>query len=177
MSITEQYNQELYHYGVKGMKWGVRKAYKQRDNIVRKHDKYVDKYQKAKSKGQVKKAAKYESKAWKERAKFEITQQKIRDLDPERTKKAEDFVKQLMSESQGKTTSPTTSASGSTKGRKRYFEMNEVERQRFDDNYTKKRKQLIEQYRAATDDVEKARIEKKVNKLEIDYLDEVEQDW
>ena len=25
MSITEQYNQELYHYGVKGMKWGVRR--------------------------------------------------------------------------------------------------------------------------------------------------------
>lgn len=26
MSITKQYNNELYHYGVKGMKWGVRKA-------------------------------------------------------------------------------------------------------------------------------------------------------
>ena len=26
MSIMEQYNNELYHYGVKGMKWGVRKA-------------------------------------------------------------------------------------------------------------------------------------------------------
>ena len=25
MSITEQYNNELYHYGVKGMKWGVRR--------------------------------------------------------------------------------------------------------------------------------------------------------
>ena len=25
MSVTEQYNQELYHYGVKGMKWGVRR--------------------------------------------------------------------------------------------------------------------------------------------------------
>ena len=26
MTPTEQYNQELYHYGVKGMKWGVRKS-------------------------------------------------------------------------------------------------------------------------------------------------------
>lgn len=26
MTPTEQYNEELYHYGVKGMKWGVRKS-------------------------------------------------------------------------------------------------------------------------------------------------------
>ena len=31
MSITEQYNNELYHYGVKGMKWGVRKKYTYKD--------------------------------------------------------------------------------------------------------------------------------------------------
>ena len=28
MTPTEQYNQELYHYGVVGMKWGIRRAKK-----------------------------------------------------------------------------------------------------------------------------------------------------
>ena len=28
MTSVEQYNKELYHYGVKGMKWGVRKTYR-----------------------------------------------------------------------------------------------------------------------------------------------------
>ena len=27
MTLKEQYNKEPYHYGVKGMKWGVRKEY------------------------------------------------------------------------------------------------------------------------------------------------------
>lgn len=42
MSITEQYNQELYHYGVKGMKWGVRRAEKKADNYRAKIKKYSD---------------------------------------------------------------------------------------------------------------------------------------
>ena len=55
--------------------------------------------------------------------------------------------------------------------------MNDAERQKFDDNYTRKRKRLIDQYKAATNDSEKARMEKQVDKLESDYLDEVERDW
>lgn len=38
MTPTEQYNHELYHYGVKGMKWGVRKAVpRYGKRMVRKH--------------------------------------------------------------------------------------------------------------------------------------------
>lgn len=37
MTSTEQYNQELYHYGVKGMKWGVRRA--QRREAISKYRK------------------------------------------------------------------------------------------------------------------------------------------
>lgn len=40
MSITEQYNKELYHYGVKGMKWGVRRAEKKADSYRAKIKKY-----------------------------------------------------------------------------------------------------------------------------------------
>lgn len=34
MAIVKQYNQELYHYGVKGMKWGVRKGYQYKDGTA-----------------------------------------------------------------------------------------------------------------------------------------------
>ena len=37
MTSMEQYNQELYHYGVKGMKWGVRRA--QRREAINKYRK------------------------------------------------------------------------------------------------------------------------------------------
>lgn len=117
-----QCSSEMYHHGVKGMKWGVRryqpysdgsygkygeklqkavalaergdaksynKALKKIDFIrgdsssksvesKEKHDKLVDKYNLAKMAGNEKKAAKYESKAWKERANYEIHQANLK---------------------------------------------------------------------------------------------------
>ena len=180
MSITEQYNNELYHYGVKGMKWGVRRARKQQATALRKHNQYMTKYQKATSKGDSKKAGRYASEAWKQRAKLELATKKIRELDPDSYKKAEEKVRQWIADSQAKSStssSTNSSTSGTSKQKKRYIEMNEAERQKFDDNYTNKRKRLIDQYKSATSDSEKERIRKRVDQLENDYLNEVEQDW
>lgn len=46
MAFIERYNQELYHYGVKGMKWGVRKSYRStgiRAALARRSNDKVDK--------------------------------------------------------------------------------------------------------------------------------------
>ena len=207
MSIMEQYNSELYHYGVKGMKWGVRRAIKQRDKIVRKHDKYVDKYQKAKAKGAIARAAKYEGKAWKERLKFEMKQQKIRDLDPERTKKAEEFVKQLMGDaSQTKTTATTTSSTTNntlsknqetlkkagidpywapegkirlkqTTNKTPYYALDEKSRAAVDADYQSKSQAVLKRYKSATTEAAKRKAEQEHYELETEYQNIVERDW
>lgn len=74
----------LAHYGVMGMKWGVRKSIRRLNSFSRhasridykvkktenKYNKLVTKYQKAKNKGLDDQASKYESKAWKQMGKL-----------------------------------------------------------------------------------------------------------
>lgn len=42
MSIIKDYNEELYHYGVKGMKWGVRRAKRLKSVYSNKAEKQID---------------------------------------------------------------------------------------------------------------------------------------
>lgn len=42
MSFVEDYNKELYHYGVKGMKWGVRRAKRYVDTSITKANRKIN---------------------------------------------------------------------------------------------------------------------------------------
>jgi hypothetical protein len=66
MYTNEQYNQELKHYGVIGMKWGVRRAKKKGTNYSYKSidtKYYEQRASKARAKGNEKRATKFETKA------------------------------------------------------------------------------------------------------------------
>ena len=77
---------ELYHYGVKGMKWGVRRNIRKQQELInkayRKASYYTRKSEKAKARSNSAKYEKYQSKAWKEVVKIVDAQQKIVALNP-----------------------------------------------------------------------------------------------
>lgn len=83
---------ELYHYGVPGMKWGQRKAIKLQnriDKINSREDKYRDKILNARSKNRAKIALKYDKKIEKAKAKGD---QRLVDVRKENQKaKIKDF--------------------------------------------------------------------------------------
>lgn len=67
MSIIEQYNNELYHYGVKGMKWGIRKnpveAYNKASRKLDKLNKRVERSE-SKMNRKIRKADRNLTKPW-----------------------------------------------------------------------------------------------------------------
>ena len=159
---------ELYHYGVKGMKWGVRRNLRKQQALsnkaYRKASYYTSKSEKAKMKGDSAKYEKYQSKAWKEVAKIAVAQQKIKDMDPRSIDAGKKFV------------STISNTRNTTSGKTPYHAKSEQERNRIDSNYQNQRKKLVAQFRNATTESEKQRIMAKVDKLENDYLDMVERD-
>ena len=78
--IHKDYANELYHYGVKGMKWGVRRASRLQNkaNVARASAEEWDELARnASSKGKLKKAAKYQANAADDRAAANRYQQKV----------------------------------------------------------------------------------------------------
>lgn len=182
------YDDELYHYGVKGMKWGVRKSdYK---SMTRKQRKEVRKKYYDTPEGKISRATtigtilagplggviagsiankKYNSDS-------------IRASASKGKKFIDDNANKKVSELSNKTESKRVSdiksrVTGRKENGKPAFLMSQKEMDEFSARYEQRKNALSKRYKNATDAAEKQRILKEADRLEDDYLSVVEQDF
>ena len=173
---------ELKHYGVKGMKWGVHKSvYKSMNKQQRKAQR--QKYKQT-PEGRIERATKigtYLGGPLGGVIANRLASKRVGDISPKTIEKGKNAIEKNNSipvKTESKRVSDIKSrVTGKKENGKPGFLMTSQERDDFEARYMERRKQLGDQYKAATDAETKKRIMKQYDRLEEDYLSVVEQDF
>lgn len=188
-TFVEVSDDELLHYGVKGMKWGVRKE----------EYKAMDRQQKKKTREEYYQTP--EGKRYKNIrntvigtllagpiggvAVGLITAHRNGSLQKS-VSNGKEYVENLVTKKEITVTNKTESkrvaaikerVTGKKSDGKPIFLMNDQEREQFDAQYETRRNDLIKRARNASNESTKARLFDEIDRLENDYLDIVEQDF
>ena len=173
---------ELYHYGVKGMKWGVRKSeYRSMNRAQRK--KQRQEYNKT-PQGRIERATKIATILGGPIAGIiagSITAKRVRDVSQKTIDKGKDAVEKISSvanKTESKRVAELKSRiTGKKENGKPAFLMSEEEFKDLDNIYMQRRKELGDKIKAAKNVETKNRLIEQADRLEDDYLSIVEQDY
>lgn len=183
-------NNELYHYGVKGMKWGVRKSeYRAMNRAQRK--KQRQEYNKT-PQGRIERATKIATilggpiagiiagGITAKRVK-DVSQKNVDDVSQKTIDKGKDAVEKISSvanKTESKRVAELKSRiTGKKENGKPAFLMSEEEFDDLDNIYMQRRKELGDKIKAAKNVETKNRLIEQADRLEDDYLSIVEQDY
>ena len=178
---------ELYHYGVPGMKWGVRKSvYK---SMTKGQRKAAKKQSLSTPEGKVKRATTIGTLLGGPLVGVIAglaTNKKVGGISEGVGAKgktavdrnADKKVSELSTKTESKKVADIKSrVTGKKENGKHAFLMNEQELKDFSDQYERRKSSLASQYKNAKDSASKKRIVEKMDRLENDYLNVVEQDF
>ena len=178
---------ELYHYGVPGMKWGVRKSvYK---SMTKGQRKAAKKQYLSTPEGKVKRATTIGTLLGGPLVGVIAglaTNKKVGGISEGVGAKgktavdrnADKKVSELSTKTESKKVADIKSrVTGKKENGKPAFLMNEQELKDFSDQYERRKSSLASQYKNAKDSASKKRIVEKMDRLENDYLNVVEQDF
>lgn len=179
---------ELYHHGVKGMKWGVRKD--QYKSMNKQQRRAVRKEYRNTSEGKVRRttaigtilggplvgvtAGLIANKKYNSDSVQACASKGKKVIDDNANKK----VSELSTKTESKKVADLKSrVTGRKENGKPAFLMSQKELEDFSAYYERRKNALAKQYKSATDEASKARIRNQYDRLEDDYLSVIEQDF